>query len=206
MLSPLQKALWAAALGAAGLYLTVTAVSDDWWRGPAATGSADAQPSAIRAEFTLTDHRGQRRTDEEFDGRWLLVFFGFTNCPDVCPLGLATIADVMDRLGKEAEEVQPLFVSIDPDRDTPEAMAEYVEAFHAKIVGLTGSTEDVAEAAANFRAYYEKVDDQAAPDGYSMSHTSSIYLIGPDGTFIKPYSYKASPEENAADLEQRVAT
>ena len=202
--SPLQKALWVAALAAVGLYLGATAIRDYRESVGMQAGIAAPRESAIKAEFTLTDHRGERRQDEEFEGKWLLVFFGFTNCPDVCPLGLATIADVMDSVGEAAEKVQPLFISIDPERDTPEAMAEYVSAFHPNTIRLTGSTEDVAEAAGNFRAFYQKSEDEMAPDGYAMSHTSSIYLIGPEGRFVTPYGYNQTPDEIVADLGQRL--
>ena len=198
-LTKLQKVLWAAALAAVAVYLGATAML-----GYDQVGRATPQPSAIRAEFTLTDHRGEPREDEDFEGKWLLVFFGFTNCPDICPLGLSTIASAMDGLGGAADRVQPLFISVDPERDTPEAMAGYVSAFHPGIVGLTGSTEEVAEAAANFRAYYEKIDDESAPGGYTMGHTSSIYLIDPMGRFVDVYGVDESPEEIVADLEEKV--
>lgn len=202
-LSATRKALWAAVFVAAGAWLAVTAWSE-YRQDGAVESVGTARQSAIEADFALTDHRGQPRRDEDFAGQWLLVFFGFTNCPDVCPLGLSTIADVMDGLGEDAGRVQPLFVSIDPERDTPAAMADYVPAFHPAIVGLTGSTAQVADAAESFHAYYEKIEEPTAPDGYTMSHSASIYLIGPDGAFIKPYSYNATPEEIAVDLKEQL--
>lgn len=199
----LRTALWLAVLAAAGLYAALV-LAPGWWRQePTVVTTGEA---AINASFELTDHLGETRRDEDFTGDWKLVFFGFTNCPDVCPLGLATIADVMDRLGQDAEQVQPLFISVDPERDTPEALAEYVAAFHPKIVGLTGSTAEITEAAGNFAAYFEKIEDTSAPDGYTMGHTSAIYLIDPAGEFVTVYGYDEAAEQIAADLEERMET
>tara|TARA_R110002073_G_scaffold138601_1_gene288372 strand:- start:58 stop:681 length:624 start_codon:yes stop_codon:yes gene_type:complete len=166
--------------------------------------ATEAAGSAISTDFELVDHTGKTATDENFRGKWLLVFFGFTHCPDVCPTGLATIAQVMDELGPEGEEVQPLFVSIDSERDTPETMAEFVSAFHPRIVGLTGATEAIASAAKNFRVYYGRVDDASSPNGYTMEHTTSVYLIDPEGRFVKPYSYNATSDDIADDLRRKL--
>ncbi len=166
--------------------------------------TAQEMASSIVANFTLSTHTGATASDATYRGRWLLVFFGFTHCPDVCPTGLATIAQVMDELGPEGEAVQPLFISIDPERDTPEAMAEFVSAFHPRIVGLTGATEAVAAAAKNFRVYYERVEDASSPNGYTMEHTTSIYLIDPEGRFVKPYSYSATSEDIADSLRRKL--
>ena len=139
--------------------------------------------AAIRSEFSLIDHNGNRVTEADFLGRWQLVFFGFTHCPDVCPTTLAYMANVLDRFGGEVERVAPIFITVDPSRDTPEVMAEYVQAFHPKLVGLTGSEAEVAAAAQSFRVYYEKMEEETAPDGYLMAHSGHIYLMTPEGRF-----------------------
>ena len=139
--------------------------------------------AAIRSEFSLIDHNGNRVTEADFLGRWQLVFFGFTYCPDVCPTTLAYMANVLDRFGGEVERVAPIFITVDPSRDTPEVMAEYVQAFHPKLVGLTGSEAAVAAAAQSFRVYYEKMEEETAPDGYLMAHSGHIYLMTPEGRF-----------------------
>jgi cytochrome oxidase Cu insertion factor (SCO1/SenC/PrrC family) len=139
--------------------------------------------AAIRSEFSLIDHNGNRVTEADFLGRWQLVFFGFTYCPDVCPTTLAYMANVLDRFGGEVERVAPIFITVDPSRDTPEVMAEYVQAFHLKLVGLTGSEAAVAAAAQSFRVYYEKMEEETAPDGYLMAHSGHIYLMIPEGRF-----------------------
>ena len=195
----LAKILWLA-VAAAGLAVAALFL---WQPRPEITASAPQEP-ALRADFQLTDHRGRTRTDEELRGDWLLVFFGFTNCPDVCPMGLATIAQAIDELGGAADEVQPLFISVDPERDTPDALAEYVTQFHPSIIGLTGTPEQVDETAKSFAIYKERVEDPSAPDGYTMGHTSSILLFDPEGGFVRLFEYTASPEDIARDLEERV--
>jgi cytochrome oxidase Cu insertion factor (SCO1/SenC/PrrC family) len=123
---------------------------------------AAQQPSRgkalIESEFSLVDHTGKAVTDEDFAGKWQLVFFGFTYCPDVCPTTLNDVSVVLEELGDDAEQVQPLFISVDPERDTPKVMADYVANFDPRIVGLTGSPEQVEAAAQAFRVYYAKVE------------------------------------------------
>ncbi|MBO6720111.1 MAG: SCO family protein [Rhizobiaceae bacterium] len=161
--------------------------------------------AAIRSEFSLIDHNGNRVTEADFLGRWQLVFFGFTHCPDVCPTTLAYMANVLDRFGGEVERVAPIFITVDPSRDTPEVMAEYVQAFHPKLVGLTGSEAEVAAAAQSFRVYYEKMEEETAPDGYLMAHSGHIYLMTPEGRFEDVFREgEQSAEEMAADVLARM--
>lgn len=145
---------------------------------PVVTGEA-----AISNDYTLTDHTGRPVTDDSHAGRWQLVFFGFTYCPDICPTTLAYLASVMDNLGPQAERVVPIFITVDPARDTVEVMANYVSAFHPRMVGLTGTEAQVAEAAGNFRVWYERSEDEAVPDGYLMAHSGHIYLMRPEDVF-----------------------
>ena len=157
--------------------------------------------AAIRSEFSLIDHKGNRVTEDDFLGRWHLVFFGFTHCPDVCPTTLAYMANVLDRFGREADRVTPIFITVDPSRDTPEVMAEYVQAFHPKLVGLTGSEAEVAAAAQSFRVYYERMEEETAPDGYLMAHSGHIYLMTPEGRFEDVFREgDQSAEKMAADV------
>lgn len=161
--------------------------------------------AAIRSEFSLIDHSGNRVTEADFLGRWQLVFFGFTHCPDVCPTTLAYLANVLDRLGEKVERVAPIFITVDPSRDTPEVMAEYVQAFHPKLVGLTGSEAEVAAAAQSFRVYYEKMEEETAPDGYLMAHAGHIYLMTPEGRFEDVFREgEQSAEKMAADILARM--
>lgn len=161
--------------------------------------------AAIRSEFSLIDHNGNRVTEADFLGRWQLVFFGFTHCPDVCPTTLAYMANVLDRLGEEVERVAPIFITVDPSRDTPEVMAEYVQAFHPKLTGLTGSETEVAAAAQSFRVYYEKMEEETAPDGYLMAHSGHIYLMTPEGRFEDVFREgEQSAEEMTTDVLARM--
>ena len=160
----------------------------------ASSGEAD-----IRSKFTLTDHRDRAVTEADFAGLWQLVFFGFTHCPDICPTTLAYIASVLDDLGPEAEHVAPLFITVDPARDTVPVMAEYVAAFHPRLVGLTGTDAQVADAARNYRTWYERVEEETAPDGYMMAHQGNIYLMRPDGTFEAVFQEQEQPPEELAE-------
>jgi protein SCO1/2 len=146
----------------------------------------------VTGEFSLIDHRGTTVTDEEFRGTWPLIFFGYTYCPDVCPTTLAVVGLVMDLLGEDAAKVQPLFITVDPARDTPEIMADYVAAFHPRIIGLTGSATQIAAAAQSHRAYYAKVlmfeGDKLIEDEYAMDHSAYLYLMDPEGVYATVFA------------------
>lgn len=164
---------------------------------PSAGGIQLAQGVALGGPFTLVDHTGRTVTERDFAGRALLVYFGFTYCPDVCPTELGTIAAALDAMGPAGERVTPVFVSIDPERDTPAAMADYVSRFHPRMVGLTGSAEQVAQAARAYRVYYAKVRPRESTD-YLMDHSSFIYLVGPDGRVRSLFRPETTPEAIAA--------
>ncbi|WP_279614940.1 SCO family protein [Sulfitobacter litoralis] len=151
--------------------------------------------AAIRSEFSLTDHTGQDVTQADYSDRWQMVFFGFTNCPDICPTTLAYMASVIDLLGDDAVKVAPIFITVDPERDTVPVMAEYVSVFHPRLIGLTGTEVQVAEAATNFRTWYERTEDDSAPDGYFMAHGGYVYLMRPDGAFEAVYQEGGQPPE-----------
>jgi protein SCO1/2 len=195
----LRRGLWALTgvavlgLGAAVFWQTNTAQD---LPAPRITGEA-----AITNAYTLTDHTGRAVTADSFDGQWQLVFFGFTHCPDICPTTLAYMAQVMDGLGPDATHVTPIFITVDPARDTAEVMAAYVDAFYPRMVGLTGTEAQVAEAAGNFRVWYERAEDASMPDGYSMAHAGHIYVMAPDGRFVDVWLEGNTPAEAfAADL------
>jgi cytochrome oxidase Cu insertion factor (SCO1/SenC/PrrC family) len=158
----------------------------------------------VGGPFALTDHHGRQVSDADFRGRWMVVQFGYTYCPDVCPLGLQTIAEVLDGLPESvADEVAPIFVTIDPERDTTAVLADYVELFHPRILGLTGTPEEVDAAAKAYRVYARKVEDK---DGgaYLMDHSAFTYLMGPDGRYVTHFSHTATPDEIAATLLERI--
>ena len=134
----------------------------------------------VGGPFELVDHTGATVTDEAYRGRFMLVYFGFTFCPDVCPTALSQMAAALDLLGEDAAQVQPIFITVDPERDTVEAMAGYVGLFHPRMAGLTGTPEQVDQAASAYRVYYAKAEDPTY-SYYLMDHTSFVYLMGPDG-------------------------
>jgi protein SCO1/2 len=160
---------------------------------PSAGGVQMPQGMVLGGPFRLTDHTGRAVTEADFAGRFMLVYFGFTFCPDVCPTELGTIAASLDVLGDQAERVTPVFITIDPERDTPAAMADYVERFHPRMVGLTGTAVEIATVARAYRVFYSKA---TRPDTtqYVMDHSSFIYLVGPDGRVRALFRPETSPE------------
>jgi protein SCO1/2 len=133
--------------------------------------------------FALIDHTGRRRTDADFRGKLLIVYFGYTTCPGVCPTDLIQIGLAIDKLGTAGENIQPLFVSLDPERDTPSVLARYVSQFHRRLIGLTGTREQVRAVADSYKAYYaEYVPPGGAVD--VIDHTGFIYLVGRDGQYM----------------------
>jgi protein SCO1/2 len=158
-----------------------------------------AAPAAIGGPFQLTDQSGQTVTDKNMQGRPTLIFFGFTHCPDVCPTSLFEISEVLKALGKNADRVNAYFVTVDPERDTPAAMKDYLSSFDPHLQGLTGSADQVAKVITEYRVYARKVP---LKDGdYTMDHTALIYLMDRDGRFISPFNLKRTPEQAAADLK-----
>ena len=159
-----------------------------------------------RGPFSLVDHNGQNVTDKDYRGKFMLVFFGYTYCPDVCPTELQAISDTLDLLGADSKKVQPLFISVDPERDTPEMLAGYVTAFHPDLIGLTGTPEQVAAAAKSYYARYNKMSsltegEEGDDEYYLVGHTSSTYLIGPNGRDLHVFNYGDAPEVMAERIQ-----
>jgi cytochrome oxidase Cu insertion factor (SCO1/SenC/PrrC family) len=154
----------------------------------------------VGGPFTLTDHTGKRVTDQDFRGKFVLMFFGFTNCPDVCPTALQVMAAALDKLGPNAERITPVLVSIDPEHDTPALLAAYVVSFHPRLVGLTGSQSEIDAVAKAYRVYVKKVPDPKSTAGYTMDHSSIIYVMGPDGSYRAHFTHATSPDTMAERL------
>jgi protein SCO1/2 len=133
--------------------------------------------------FELTDHLGKRRTDGHFRGKLLLVYFGYMFCPDICPTDLQMIAQALDQLGSAGDAVQPLFVTLDPERDTPEKLASYVPLFHPRLVGLTGTPDEIRRVARSYKVYYAKTS-QTGMSTYLLDHSAYIYLVDADGRYV----------------------
>jgi protein SCO1/2 len=228
---------------AAAVVLAVTAAVAVTWAAmtwyaksrPAATvGAFGTQPASdtgaaaieIGGPFELVAHTGETVSDATFRGKFMLVFFGYTFCPDVCPTELLVMSQALDLLGEKGEAVQPILITVDPERDTTDALADYVGNFHPRLIGLTGTEEQVAAAAKAYRAYYAKAfypasdntEDardgktaEAEADDYLMNHSAFTYLMGPDGGYRTVFPHKTSPEDMAkaiaAEFEKaRLAT
>jgi len=162
----------------------------------------------VTGEFNLVGGDGQPVSDTDFRGEWLLIFFGYTHCPDVCPTSLSTMALIMDELGDDAAALQPLFISVDPARDTPKVVAAYVAAFHPRIIGLTGSEQQVAAAAKSHRAYFAKVpssDGAASGEEYAVDHSAHLYLMDPDGVYATVFSPTDTVEAIVDGIRARMA-
>ena len=156
--------------------------------------------SAIGGPFRLVDQNGKTVTDADLKGKWSLVYFGYTHCPDACPTALNDIAIALDELGPQRTAVRPVFVTVDPERDTPEVLKSYVTAFDAPILALSGTPEKIAQAAKGYRVYYAKHPE--AGGDYSMDHSSVIYVMDPEGRFTASFTQENSPEEIAERLKK----
>jgi protein SCO1 len=158
------------------------------------------QVAAIGGPFELTDQNGRTVTERDLKGRPFLVFFGFTRCPDICPTTLFEVSEIMRALGKDADRVGALFITVDPERDTPAALKDYLSSFDPHLAGLTGEPAAVAAVAKAYRVYFKKVPlDQG---GYTMDHTAIVYLMDKDGRFVSPFNLKRTTEALAADLRR----
>jgi protein SCO1/2 len=154
----------------------------------------------IGGPFSLVGADGKPVTDRDFRGRYMMIFFGFIHCPDICPAELQVIAQALDQLGDKGKKVVPIFITLDPERDTPEAMANYVKSFGPNFVGLTGSPEQIAAAAKAYRVAYSKVENKDSPGDYSVDHSALVYLMDPEGRYVTHFSYGLSSDQMAEKL------
>jgi protein SCO1 len=180
----------------AGLAVCFAAVL---WLLPRETPSI-MQSSTVGGPFRLTDQDGKPISDDNFRGKPFLVFFGFTHCPDICPTTLFEVSEVMRKLGPDADKTAALFVTVDPERDTPPKLKDYLSSFDPHLRGVTGDPEAVAAVAKAYRVYYKKVPTDKGD--YTMDHTSIVYLMDKTGRFVAPFNMKRSPEQAAAELKK----
>ena len=161
---------------------------------------------AIGGSFSLRNQHNQRVSDTDFAGRYMLLYFGFTYCPDVCPTGLQIMAQALDELEKTAPQkaaiIAPIFVSVDPQRDTPAALADYMPLFHPRLTGLTGTQAEIDSIMRAYKIYAAKVPDSSSAAAYTIDHSSFFYLMSPDGKFIRHFDHLISPEKMAATLNK----
>jgi protein SCO1 len=166
-------------------------------RGPAQVAT---QVAAIGGPFRLTDQNGRTVTEQDLTGRPFLVFFGFTHCPDVCPTTLSDVSGIMGKLGPDADRVGALFITVDPERDTPDKLKDYLANFDPHLKGLTGDPAAIAAVAKSYRVYMKKVPLDSGD--YTMDHTALVYLMDKQGQFVAPFNLKRRPEDAAADLRR----
>jgi len=158
--------------------------------------------ATIGGPFTLIDQDGKTKADADFRGRFMLIYFGYSFCPDVCPTTLQEMSDAFAKLGSKKSRVVPVFITVDPARDTPHVLKDYLKSFGPEFVGLTGDAKQIAEAARAYRVFIRK---HPLPGGnYSMDHSGVIYLMGPDGRFVTYYEDEIGPDRMADDLSKRL--
>lgn len=183
---------------------------------PADNGTGKA---AIGGNFTLTDTKGKQVSDSDFRGKYMLVFFGFTSCPDVCPLTMATLSRSWELLGKDGDKIAPVFITVDPKRDTPEHLGEYLKNFTVPAVGLTGTEAQIKDASDAYKAFYSEVPNKeeeehhggghheggkAHDHGYNVEHSSFLYLMDKKGEYVAHFPYTIAPEDLTKQLKQHL--
>lgn len=176
-----------------------------WMKGdqvPQLGGSVITGQIAVGGPYVLTDQDGKPRASTDFGGKYQLIYFGYTFCPDVCPTTLALMAAALDRLGPDKDRIVPVFITIDPERDTPDAIKKYVAAFGPQFVGLTGTPDQIAKVEKEFRVYAKKGPVENGT--YAMDHSSVMYLMDPDGKLLSFFDEATTPEDLAKDLKGKI--
>ena len=166
-------------------------------------GGGTGGAALIGGPFELVDQNGTAVTDQTFKGKLMLIYFGFTFCPDACPTALGVMSAAMDKLDVAADRVAPIFITVDPDRDTQAVMKEYVSSFHPAMVGLTGTPEQIAKVAKAYRVFYQKAAG-STPGEYLMDHTLLIYLMDGDGQYLTHFGPDATPEQIADEIRKHL--
>lgn len=195
-----------------GLIVVVLALWGGWWFASSGIKLLGLGSDAlgitggvtVGGPFKLIDSTGRVVSDSGFRGKWMLVYFGYSFCPDVCPTELQVIASALDGLGPDAAKIAPIFITIDPERDTPEVIGGYVKLFDDRLIGLTGSVAEIAAVARAYRVYYAKAERKDSTQ-YLMDHSSFIYLMGPDGKLRALYRPGSTAQELTAALRTRLA-
>ncbi len=160
---------------------------------------------AIGGPFALIDHNGKLVTDEDFDDLFKLIYFGYTYSPNICASTLSAMSEALEILGDDGDRVVPLFITVDPERDSPEHLKMYLEHFHPRFVGLNGSSDAIAQTAKKFHVHFAKVENLGADaDDYEIDHTSIVYLMGPDGDFRAHFTDGATPEAIAKRIREHL--
>ena len=194
---PASRRVLRAALAAVAILLVIAGLEFFVFGTPAPV----QQAAAIGGPFTLTDGSGQTVTDKTYRGKYMLVYFGYTFCPDVCPTTLNDVAQAMDKLGARADKIDPLFITVDPARDTADVVKQYAAAFSPRLQGLTGTAAQIATVAHEYRVYYAQHKTGPNPGDYSMDHSSILYLMDPAGKFVGVIRADEGADKMASDLK-----
>lgn len=204
-----RKRIWIAG-GVVGLPLAAALAIWAGLRMAGPEGSTGGTGTAIGGPFELVNAQGETVRASDFAGKYRLIYFGYTYCPDICPTTLMDMTRALNALGERApaksKRVTPIFISVDPERDDPATVGAYTDNFHERLIGLTGTPEQVADAARAFHVYYEKVEEGRAEGQYLMNHSSYIYLLGPQGRYIDHFSHKTEVPELTDQLAAHVGS
>ncbi len=174
------------------------------WAQPHGTADDGAPQGQIGGTFMLEDDRGRVIRDEMFGGKYMLIYFGYTYCPDVCPTGLQALGEALDLLGEDAQHVQALFITVDPERDNRKVVGDYVAAFHPAILGLTGPRPFIDSVIGKYKVKVAKVETPGAPDGYSVDHTASLFMMDRRGEYVRRFPHGTPPQDIVGYVRERI--
>lgn len=160
--------------------------------------------ASIGGDFSLVDHNNKKRTSKDFQGKYMMVYFGYTFCPDICPTGLSSMTEALEMVGPLRDKIQPLFITVDPERDTVESMATYMQNFHPKFLALTGTKEQVKQAAKAYKVYASRVNDNSSTE-YIIDHSSIIYIMDKKGHYIGHFNHATPAAEMAEKLKELIS-
>jgi protein SCO1/2 len=173
-------------------------------RGVPGGGSVQSGKALIGGPFSLVDHNGKRVTEQDFRGKYMLVFFGYTYCPDICPAELQVMSGAMEKLGAKADRIAPVFITIDPKRDDVAQMSSYISNFDKRMVGLTGTSEEIKSVAEAYRVFYARAEG-GSDDAYLMDHSTFVYLMDPKGEYLTHFGYGASADQLAEGISKAIS-
>jgi protein SCO1/2 len=177
-------------------------------RAPSSTTDAETQvtgKAAVGGPFSLVDQTGKRVTDKDFRGHYMLVFFGYTSCPDICPSGLQVMSAALDKLGPRGADIVPILITLDPQQDTPQKLASYIKSFSPRLIALTGTDGDIAATAKAYRVFFQKIPDEQDPSHYSIDHSGLFYLMGKDGALLAPIPHTTDVDQFVQEIDKALS-
>lgn len=200
----MQKSVLAWLLSVLGLVALTVYVGPTLLKVVPNSGPAQQGEAAIGGAFTLTDSNGKTVKDTDFRGKYMLVYFGFTHCPDICPTTLLMMTNALEQLGRDGKNIVPIFVTLDPERDTQAAVGAYVKNFSPDLIGLTGTKEQITKVADTYKVYFSKVKSEDSAMGYMIDHSGFIYLMDKDGKYVAHYTHTMPLQSLVSGLRSHV--